>query len=140
MKKISALVSILLVFFCSCTQTESYKKPDDPLVAGSDFIKSALEGNMVKAKLFILNDEANNRLFKKFEENYNKTPAAEKAAYKEASTSIHVNKFQNLNDSTAILNYSNSYKKENSEIKLVKVEGEWWVDFKYTFIGDTSQK
>jgi len=140
MRKLTAIIIVALAFLFSCNDTENYKKPDDPLEAGTDFIKSALEGNMRKAKIFILNDGVNNRLFEKFEKKYNDMPAAEKTAYKEASTSIHVNKFQNLNDSTAIFNYSNSYKKENNEIKLVKVNGEWWVDFKYTFVGDTSEK
>ena len=138
MKKLSALISILLIFLYSCTQTENYKKPDDPLEAGRDFIRFALDGNMVKAKTFILDDQVNARLFEKIEKKYNDASAAEKAGYKDAS--IIINKSQNINDSTTVINYFNSYKKENNEIKLIKSNGEWWVDFKYTFMGDTSEK
>jgi len=138
MRKLTTIIIVALTFLFSCTETENYKKPDDPLEAGRDFIRFALDGNMIKAKTFILDDVANARLFEKIEKKYNDASATEKAAYKDAS--IIINKAQNINDSTTIINYSNSYKKENNEIKLVKVNGEWWVDFKYTFMGDTSEK
>ena len=131
------------VFFCltilllvSCGETNNYKKPDDPLEAGRDFIRFALDGNMPQAKLFILKDGTNDMLFEKKENSFSASSKAEKDGYKESS--IIINKSQNLNDSTTIINYSNSYKKENNEIKLVKQNNEWWVDLKYTFTGGDS--
>ncbi|MFT3705863.1 MAG: DUF4878 domain-containing protein [Agriterribacter sp.] len=138
MGKLSTIAFVFLFIFCSCTQTENYKKPDDPLEAGRDFIRFALDGNMAKAKTFILDDAANMNIFERKEKQYNDASAAEKAAYKDAS--IIINKSETLNDSTAIINYANSYKKQNSEIKLVKENGEWWVDIKYTFLGDAHEK
>lgn len=130
------LFCLTILFFISCGETDNYKKPDDPLEAGRDFIRFALDGNMRQAELFILKDQTNERLFDEIEKKYNNSTAPEKGGYKDAS--IIINKSQNVNDSTTIINYSNSYKKENNEIKLIKRNNEWWVDFKYTFTGDST--
>lgn len=129
------LYSISILFFLSSCSENDYKKPDDPLEAGRDFIRFALDGKMNNAKSFILPDAANERLFDEIQKKYSNASKAEKEEYKNAS--IIIKKSQSLNDSTAIINYSNSYKKEDSEIKLVKTNGEWWVDFKYTFTGNS---
>lgn len=126
------IISFLFIY-SSCTNSD-YQKPDDPLEAGRDFIRFALDGNMDKAKRYILPDAGNEMLFGEIEKKYTKASKEEKEQYKNAS--IIINKSQTLNDSTAVINYSNSYKKENNEIKLVKTGGEWWVDFKYTFTGN----
>ncbi|MBX3255039.1 MAG: hypothetical protein KF862_12930 [Chitinophagaceae bacterium] len=128
------LISILSVFMYSSCSGSNYQKPGDPLEAGRDFIQFALEGKMEKAKSFILPDADNERLFSEIEKKYAEASNEEKEEYRNAS--IQKIRFQSLNDSTAILRYSNSYKKEDSKIKLVKTGGEWWVDFKYTFTSD----
>jgi hypothetical protein len=61
-----------------------------------------------------------------------KKPATEKEGYKNAN--IIINSTENVSDSVTIINYSNTYKKEPSKIKLVKKNNEWLVDFKYTFL------
>ncbi|HRN57523.1 MAG TPA: hypothetical protein PLL71_13775 [Agriterribacter sp.] len=133
MRNIITLITCYILF-SGCGGNENYQKPDDPLEAGREFIRFALDGDMHKAKTFILRDGANERLFDNIEKKYAAESQEEKDNYKDAS--IIINKAQSLNDSIAIINYSNSFKRENSEIKLVKVNGEWWVDFKYTFTGN----
>lgn len=128
----------ILLFFLisSCSENKEYEKPDDPLEAGREFIRFALDGEMPKAKSFILPDAVNERIFDNIEKKYAAESEEEKNSYKNAS--IIINKMHSINDSTAIINYSNSFKKEDSEIKLIKRKGEWWVDFKYTFTGDSA--
>lgn len=135
MRSIIIILTTCCILFSGCAGNENYQKPDDPLEAGREFIRFALDGDMRKAKAFILRDGANERLFENIEKKYAAESQEEKDKYKDAS--IIINKSQSLNDSTAIINYSNSFKRENSEIKLVKINGEWWVDFKYTFTGDS---
>ena len=135
MRSIIIIFTTCCILLFGCTGNENYQKPDDPLEAGREFIRFALDGDMRKAKVFILPDGANERLFENIEKKYAAESQEEKDNYKDAS--IIINKSQSLNDSTAIINYSNSFKRENSEIKLVKINGEWWVDFKYTFTGDS---
>ena len=131
---IFALASFIIT--TGCEENADYKKPDDPLEAGREFIRFALDGDMHRAKIFILPGAANERLFENIEKKYAAESQEEKNNYKDAS--IIINKSQSLNDSITIINYSNSFKRENSEIKLIKRNGEWWVDFKYTFTGDTA--
>ncbi|HRP56078.1 hypothetical protein [Agriterribacter sp.] len=134
----SIIIFALATFIIStgCAGNEDYEKPDDPLEAGREFIRFALDGDMRRAKIFILPDAANERLFENIEKKYAAESQEEKDNYKDAS--IIINKFQPLNDSVAIINYSNSFKREDSEVKLIRRNGEWWVDFKYTFTGDTT--
>lgn len=132
LKRLIALVLIVFTF-SHCTDGD-YKKPDDPLEAGSDFIRFALDGNMNNARLFILKDRDNERLFSEWEKKNENHTKEQKAEYKSAS--IRIKKSQNINDSTTIISYSNSYKKEDHDLKLIKQNGEWWVDFKYTFVGN----
>ena len=61
-------------------------------------------------------------------------PEEKRKKYKEAS--YNINKFEDVNDSTAIINYSNSYMNKPMEIKLVRANKIWAVDFKYTFSGN----
>ena len=128
------LTLLVLISTSGCGPRQTYHKPNDPLEAGRDFIRFALDGNMEQARQFILPGPDNERLFNKIVADYEKSNDDAKASYKEAS--IIVNKVENLDDSTTIINFANSYKKKNSEIKLVKLNGEWWVDFKYTFTGN----
>lgn len=57
-----------------------------------------------------------------------------KMNYKKASYEIL--QLSETNDSTTIINYANSYMKKPMEIKVVRVNNEWWIDFKYTSAGD----
>lgn len=136
MRSIIIFALATFIITTGCTGNADYKKPDDPLEAGREFIRFALDGDMRRAKIFILPGAANERLFENIEKKYAAESQDEKDNYKDAS--IIINKSQSLNDSITIINYSNSFKRENSEIKLIKRNGEWWVDFKYTFTGDTA--
>lgn len=131
-----SIVFFVLIVFFSCSQKKVYEKPDDPLEAGREFIRFALDGEMSKARSFILSDGANERIFENIEKKYEAESKDEKNNYRNAS--IIINKVQTVNASTTIINFSNSFKKENNELKLVKLNGEWWVDFKYTFTGELS--
>lgn len=47
-----------------------------------------------------------------------------------------INKYADENDSTTIINYSNSFINRPMEIKVVKTGGDWWVDFSYLSSGN----
>jgi len=125
----------LAIAFSSCNDG-TYQKPDDALEAGTDFIRFALDGDIAKAKTFVLPDADNESLFKEAEKKIAARSKQEKDEYRNAS--IRIKKTESLNDSTVLISYSNSYKNKDNEIKLVKTNGEWWVDFKYTFTGDNA--
>jgi hypothetical protein len=41
-----------------------------------------------------------------------------------------------VNDSTTVINYSNDYMNKPMEIKVIRSNNEWKVDFKYTYSGN----
>ena len=126
------LIPLFLLFFISCDQSVKTKKNSDPLEAGREFIDASLTGDYDYAKKYLLADSTNLMYFERFVEFDKKKPATEKEGYKNAN--IIINSTENISDSVTIINYSNTYKKEPSKIKLVKKNNEWLVDFKYTFL------
>jgi len=85
----------------------------------------------------MLDDSTNHQLFDTYKDSYNKIPAATKKNYKESS--YNINKVDEVvQDSVNIINYSNSFMNKPTEIKLVRVNKTWWVDFKYTISGNTA--
>jgi len=133
MKPLYTIAFIFAAVFIGCNSNSGYQKPDDPLEAGRDFIRFALDGNMKKARIFVLSTADNDRLFDKIEKVYNDASSTDKEQYKQAS--IIINKVEKVDDSTTIINFANSFKRKNQDLKMVKAKGEWWVDFKYTFTG-----
>lgn len=124
------IVLIACLFFILPSCNENKQRPTTALDTGNSFIRASLDGNFKDAEYLLLQDTTNIQLFSSYEEFYKKLPAEKKKNYKEAS--YNVNKFSEVNDSTAILNYSNSYMNQPLEIKLVYKNKEWQVDFKHT--------
>ncbi|MEP6615814.1 MAG: hypothetical protein ABJA57_04515 [Ginsengibacter sp.] len=130
MLKFWAASLVILMFFFACEQ-KLRERSNDPLESGRQFIDASLKGNYEEAKKYILPDSVNLEYFNglvKFNERLNEH---EKEGYKNAN--IIINSAENISDSVTIINYSNTFKNEPAKIKLVKINHEWMVDFKYTF-------
>jgi hypothetical protein len=133
-KRILSLLTLALFLFGSCSGPEGFKKPEDALDAAREFVRSVLDGDYKRAELYVLPEEEDIRLFNRYKDYMKNQPEKERLGLK--SSSILVNKVEPLNDSVSIINYSNSYSKKPMDIRVVKKDGEWWVDFSYTFSGD----
>ena len=80
----------------------------------------------------MVQDSLNLQFLETFERNYkDRMSPDDKRSYREASINIH--SVKELNDSVSIVNYSNSFKKQNDSLKVVKQNDQWLVDFKYSF-------
>lgn len=132
MKKIVLLFFILSVI-ASCKQKET-KVPLTALDSGREFIRASLDGNFDKASALLLKDSQNVQLFESYKVFYEKLPEDKKKGYKDAS--YEINKYLDVDDSTTLINYSNSYMNKPMEIKLVRTNKVWSVDFKYTYSGN----
>jgi len=132
MKKIVLLFFILSVIV-SCKQKED-KVPLTALDSGREFIRASLDGNFDKASALLLKDSQNVQLFESYKVFYEKLPEDKKKGYKDAS--YEINKYLDVDDSTTLINYSNSYMNKPMEIKLVRTNKVWSVDFKYTYSGN----
>ena len=131
MQRILLLLIFLVIILSSCDRQGS--PSTDPLETGREFIDASLKGNYEEAKRYVLPDSVNIEYFNGLVKFNDRLSRDEKEGYKNAN--IIINSAENVSDSVMIINYSNTFKNTPSKIKLVKINKEWRVDFKYTFTG-----
>ncbi|MGB4846154.1 MAG: hypothetical protein WBP16_16925 [Ferruginibacter sp.] len=121
-----------IIFSCG---TETEKKPTTDTGVARAFIRNILDNNFKEAEQYLLKDETNTQIFERFKKQYSEKDKAVLEKYKEAY--IIVNEKSYVTDTVCIFNYSNSYMKDNKTVlKIVRVNGEWLVDLKYTISGN----
>lgn len=132
MKPLS-LLSFLLFFALSCGQNDQTDKQssENDIDAARNFIRAALNSDYDLARNYMLQDSLNNEDLNTVVRQNQHLSAEEKKLYREASILIHGRRSEN--DSTSIIVYSNSYKNRKDSLKIVRVNGDWLVDFKYIF-------
>jgi len=121
-----------LSIFLSCSQDPA--RPETALDTGRTFIRASLNGDFDQAEALLLKDTVNMQLFDSYKLFFNRLPQEKKKSYKEAS--YEINKYLDLDDSTTIINYSNSYMNKPMEIKIVRKDKMWSIDFKYISSGN----
>lgn len=130
-QKILKLLAFLAIFI-SCNNQQL---PNTDLDVARTFIKSIQGNNFKAAEPFILMDDANKQYFDLFEKHFKSKSKTELEQFENAD--IIVNEVSNVNDSVTIVLYSNSFKKEEkNKLKVVRINGQWLVDLKYTFSGN----
>jgi hypothetical protein len=134
--KICILLTLLVLTLFSCNTKEENKRPTNSMDVGRNFIRATLDGDFIAAEELLLKDSLNMQTFETYKNYYKiNISTVVKQGYKKAS--YNINKLEDINDSTVIINYSNSYMNKPTNIKLVKKNNLWSVDFKYT-TGDTT--
>ena len=128
MKKVVVLLFVI-VSLIACNNNDP-KRPVTAVETGTEFIRATLDGNFKAAEPLLLNDQQNAAMFQSYKTYYDRLPAEKKVAYRKASYTI--NTLTDQNDSITIINYSNSYMKQPMNIKVLKRDNVWSVDFKYT--------
>jgi translation initiation factor RLI1 len=127
-KLIIAVITFTLLNSCN----DSRKNPTTDIDVARSFIKDLLENDFNSAKEFLLDEEANNQYFELSKKEFEGKSKEVLKKYKESD--IIVNELTPVNDSVSIVNYSNSFNKEKKYLlKVVRQNGKWWVDLKYTF-------
>ena len=101
---------------------------EDAQDAGREFIRASLDGNYEKATFYLLQDSTNQMLMGKWKKDYDQLDADSKNSYKEAD--ILPIDVTTQNDSITTYTFSNSYKKDTTRIRIVRINGEWLVDLK----------
>lgn len=128
-KKFTCFLAVTLALF-ACNNAAKKEPVTDTDVATA-FIRAVLDNDFKTAKKYLLNDETNQQYFESNQRQYESKDAAELSKYK--SSDIIINSLEPLNDTT-IINYSNSYKKDiKTKLRLVRSNGQWLIDLKYTF-------
>jgi hypothetical protein len=134
--KINIFFTLVIVALFSCNAQDENKRPTNSMDVGRNFIRATLDGDFATAEDLLLKDSLNMQTFQTYK-NYYKTILSTdiKQGYKKAS--YNINKLEDINDSTVIINYSNTYMNKPENIRIVKRDKLWSVDFKYT-TGDTT--
>ena len=126
MKKISLLIIAVALF--GCNNETSFKKAEDAQDAGREFIRASLDGNYDKARFYLYPDSTNEFLFTRWKRDYEELSSDEKSKYKDAD--IVVLNIHPENDSVTTFKYFNSYKKDTTTVKILRIKNEWLVDLK----------
>jgi hypothetical protein len=132
--KFTLALSIICCLAISSCNTEK-KSPNTDIEVARVFIKDILESNFKDAETFVLKEETNRQFFELFKKEFESKTKSELESFKNAD--IIINEISPLNDSVSIINYSNSFKKDKTnKLKMVRINGQWMVDLKYTFSGN----
>jgi hypothetical protein len=126
MKKIFFLIITVAIF--SCNNETSFKRAEDAQDAGREFIRASLDGNYDKARFYLYSDSTNDFLFTRWKRDYDELSSDEKSKYK--NSDIVVLNINKENDSVSTFKYFNSYKKDTTTVKILRIKNEWLVDLK----------
>jgi hypothetical protein len=126
--KYKILLPVLLITVFACNNNASYKKAEDAQDAAREFIHASLDGDYDKANFYLYPDSTNKFLLERWKRNYTTVSEEERQKYKGAD--IVVLNINAENDSVSKFRYFNSYKKDTTTIKILRINGEWLVDLK----------
>jgi outer membrane biogenesis lipoprotein LolB len=132
MKRLLLCLAIATLF--ACNNSGGLRKAEDAQDAGREFIRASLDGDYEKAKFYMLKDEDNLMILDGWKKGYARYSKDEVKKFKDAD--IRPANIQALNDSITIYTYSNTYTKDTTTLKIVRINKEWLVDLKQTFISE----
>src|SRR6478672_10681832 len=138
MKSVLSLCFLFLLFFVACTSNDKTATPvsENDVDAARNFIDAALKGHYDEARQLVVPDSINNAWVDLFKRGYRERMCeSDKAGYRNASINIH--NVRSVNDSTTIVKYSNSFKKKEDSLEVVRHQGQWLVDLAYSFSSPT---
>jgi hypothetical protein len=122
------LIYCLIVFLFACNAGKTFNKAEDAQDAGRQFIRASLDGDYEKARFYLLNDSINLLLISKWQQGFDKMDPETRQKYREANI-LPIN-IRTINDSVTTYTYSNSFRKDTTTVRIVRLNGVWLVDLK----------
>jgi len=125
----------LLLLAASCKDDDrSSATSEGHLDAARNFIRAALDGKFDEARNFMLRDSVNLNYMDVVERAYKNLDQATRDNYR--TSSIRILEKKNLDDSTSVVVYSNSFKNDPDTLKVLRLNQQWLVDLKYLYEHD----
>jgi hypothetical protein len=121
-------ISCFLFFLVACNAGKTFKKAEDAQDAGRQFIRASLDGDYEKARFYLLNDSVNLLLISKWQQGFDRMDRDTRQQYRDASI-LPIN-IRTINDSVTVYSFSNSFRKDTTTVRIVRIQGEWLVDLK----------
>jgi len=133
MKRNYFIFLFLLCFFIACKSKDKQPsgKSENNIDAARNFIRAALDGKFEEARTFMLPDSVNNNYMDVAERSFNNKTQAEKDSFRVSNPIIH--NVNEINDSITIITFSNTFKKEKNDLKVLKINNQWLIDLKYLY-------
>lgn len=126
MKQFTWLAFLLLAACGGGSEPSSYRKAEDALDAGREYVNACLQGDFSKAAFYTVADEPNRQSLQQTENSYREKDKEGRQQLRNASINIH--EVKDLTDSTAEIHYSNSFDKTSHTLQVVKRDQTWLVD------------
>ena len=114
-----------LLMACNGKQ-EDYRKAEDALDAGREFINSRLQGDFMKAAFYLLPDEKNKALLNEMERSYREKDKEGRQQWRTAS--INIREVKEQSDTVTLIYFQNSFDKLADTIRVIKQNDNWLVD------------
>ncbi|MBM3412272.1 MAG: hypothetical protein FJY19_02700 [Bacteroidetes bacterium] len=133
------LITIFFLFILgtACQQKEkSSPTASSEIDAARNFLRAALDGKFDIAKDYLLQDSLNLSYLDIAARGHGKLTQDDKDSYRGSSIIIH--EIQAQNDSTSLLIFSNSFKKDQDTLRIIKKDQKWVVDLSYLYLHPTS--
>ena len=124
------LFSFLCLAACT-TPTANITKAENAFDAGREFIDGTLKGDFKKSAFYMLQDSSNQQLLSVEEKEYRLKDKEGRQQLRTAS--INIQSVEDIDSTTSIIHYNNSFDKISHQLKVVKVNNTWGVDLKYSF-------
>lgn len=128
---------LFLLFFVACTsgpeQDALPPASENDVDAARNFIRNLLDGKLRQARTFLIADSTNLEQMDVYQNYYEtRMNREDKRGYRESSINIH--DVRPVSDSVTIVQYSNSYKQQRDSLRVVRQDGLWLVDLKFSFL------
>ena len=136
MKRYPIFFLFLLFLLVSCKSKEKQTaRSENNIDAARNFIRAALDGKFNEARSYMLADSVNTNYMDVAERSYQRTDPEVKYRYRSSTIRIF-SPLVELNDSTSIIIFSNSYKNDPDTLRVLRINGQWLVDLKYLYEHD----
>jgi hypothetical protein len=132
MKMLWSLLFCFLLISCDNEEDKKDTISENDTDAARNFIRAALDGKWDNARKFMIQDSTNLQLLDRAESMYQSKEREVKRSYRESN--IRFYDTRQVNDSTTVINYSNTYKNEKDSLKVIRINGQWLIDLKYSLL------
>lgn len=131
----AAFFLFFFIYSCKGKDKQLAGKSENNIDAARNFIRAALDGKFNEARTYMLSDSVNVNYMDVAERSYQKAEQLTKDGYRTSSINI-ISVMEPVKDSVTVVIYSNSFKNDHDTLKVLKINGQWMVDFKYLYEHD----
>jgi hypothetical protein len=122
------IAGCFIIFLFACHAGKTFDKAEDAQDAGRQFIRASLDGDYEKARFYLLDDSVNLLLIGKWQQGFDQMDKDTRQQYRDAN--ILPIRIQTINDSVTTYTFSNTFRKDTTTVRIVRIHGEWLVDLK----------